>query len=303
MYNSIIKDCLDRWKITDNLDDKIKIFKTNFNSWFERFNNNDESDIILKLLEHFFYYSHSFVNYYFKKSYYDIKNKYKNMSINNTIYTFIKSNSGIANSSIDYWHEYRLVNKINKKICFEDIGKISDEQFKSIEYIIFIDDFSGTSNTFVNHLKNKIEIYKNKTVIFVTIHIMKDAICNIKKIALENNFNVDFFQYKIQDKAFSNKYFISNINIKKEIFKNISKKLKINEKYIFGYKKSESLAAFYNNTPNNTLGIFWFDTCLNKAIFPRDNPDTPCWYNLSKNKKQRKVNNYNNRIKLSLIKE
>ena len=300
MYNNIIKDCLNRWEIidNDNLDDRINIFKSNFNIWFEQFDSGDERDIILKLLEHFFYYSHSFVNFYLKKSYDNIKNKYKSISFDNSIYTFIKSKHGISNSSIDYWHEYKLINKINKNICFEDIGKITDEQFELIKYIIFIDDFSGTSSSFVNHLKNKIEIYKNKTVIFVTIHIMKDAICNIKKIAQENNFNVDFFQCKIQDKAFSDKYFDYNKNIR-ELFKDISEKLKINKKYIFGYEESESLVAFYNNTPNNTLGIFWVNTCSNEAIFPRDNPPKPSWYNLSKKKKQRKVNNYNNKVKLN----
>ena len=45
--------------------------------------------------------------------------------------------------------------------------------------------------------------------------------------------------------------------------------------------------AFYNNTPNDTLGLFWFMSKKNKPIFPRELEEKPGW-KLSNEKKKRR---------------
>jgi hypothetical protein len=72
-----------------------------------------------------------------------------------------------------------------------------------------------------------------------------------------------------------------------------SKLLNIPEKEIFGFEMSESLMAFYNNTPNNTLGIFRYDTEKYKSIFPRKNDKRPLWQRMKEEKEIRKKQNYN----------
>jgi hypothetical protein len=61
---------------------------------------------------------------------------------------------------------------------------------------------------------------------------------------------------------------------------------------ILGFKESESLMAFHNNTPNNTLGIFRFDTKNFKSIFPRNNDLKPNWYKMKCERERRKKQNY-----------
>ena len=74
------------------------------------------------------------------------------------------------------------------------------------------------------------------------------------------------------------------------------KNIGVNPQYSLGKDESEGLVAFYNNTPNNTIGVFWQDTGNNKAIFPRDYGALPVWEmtpkEMKKRKKERKINNY-----------
>ena len=55
-----------------------------------------------------------------------------------------------------------------------------------------------------------------------------------------------------------------------------------------------ALVAFYNNTPNNTLGIIRYDTKSYTSLFPRKNDHVPHWMQLKKRKQGRTRANYNN---------
>ena len=61
---------------------------------------------------------------------------------------------------------------------------------------------------------------------------------------------------------------------------------------IYGYSCTESLVAFFNDTPNNTLGIFWKNTDKNDALFPRNHEEKPAWMKFRENKKERMKSNY-----------
>lgn len=81
--------------------------------------------------------------------------------------------------------------------------------------------------------------------------------------------------------------------MKRECFKEESLKMDLyNENDIFGFSKSESLVSFYNDTPNNTLGVFWKNTSKNNALFPRNNERKPAWMRFKSDKKQRNESNY-----------
>ena len=59
-----------------------------------------------------------------------------------------------------------------------------------------------------------------------------------------------------------------------------------------GYSCTESLVAFFNDTPNNTLGIFWKNTDKNDALFPRNQEEKPAWMKFREDKKDRMKSNY-----------
>ena len=61
---------------------------------------------------------------------------------------------------------------------------------------------------------------------------------------------------------------------------------------MLGYKNTEALVAFYNNTPNNTLPIFWTDVEDNKALFPRNDDEKPSWKMMKRDKELRSESNY-----------
>lgn len=287
--DNIISNCLKKWDInSDTPDDRISRFQNIFNDFIKQFDLK-EKDIILDLLDNFKYYSHINVNLYLKEIYNKLSSEYKDMSDNNTIYTFIKKDSGIANSSLDYFSEFTNINNINKNIRIEDYTRIINviKNTNFIKYIIFIDDFSGTGDSFIKYLKKDIDIYKNKHLILIVVTIMKKAVTNINEFAKRHSFKIDFLKKDEMDKIFTE----DTIN-EKESFMKKSKKLEINDDYILGYEETESLVAFYNNTPNNTFGIFWFETDHNKAIFPRIKDKKPSWKKMKKDKQNRKIKNY-----------
>lgn len=285
-HEQIIKSCLLRWQQED---DRTKFFSNVFNSWVSSI---PETAIamIFHLLSCFCYYPHKVVNQYLV----ELHNKLiSNGEINddNTVYTSIKSNTGIGNSSNDYLVEYKLLNNINKYTWFDDIRKIKPKQQAYILNVILIDDCSGSGSTLIKYLGNNLDFFRGKNIYFITIHIMKEALVNISRYAQEQNLNIYVIFAIDQDKAFNNTFFHNNQSLK-EHFIAISKSLEIHDNYILGYDKSEGLFAFYNNTPNNTLGIFWQDTSRIRSIFPRKNDKKPIWMTLMEQKDNRKKQNY-----------
>lgn len=289
---NIIEDCLNRW---ESQDDKTKKFSEQFREWIAQIPD-DTKPIIYKLLESFEYYTHSIVNNRLIEMHLKLITE-NVISDEDTIYTYIKSNDGISNSSNDYWCEYKLLNKVNNNLCYENIKTITIEQWKFINNIVFIDDCSGSGSSFKKYIKPQIDILRNKNIYFISIHNMKQAIENIMCFANENKINIKLINAVIQGKAFLHKCFGENGEDAKSKIINTSKLLKIPKCDILGFKESESLMAFYNNTPNNTLGIFRCDTEEYKSIFPRRSDIKPKWQIMKKQKEARKMQNYNSIIR------
>ena len=72
----------------------------------------------------------------------------------------------------------------------------------------------------------------------------------------------------------------------------MSHRKQITDKYILGYKEAQSLMAFYTNTPNDTLGVFWLLSAKNKPIFERKKSKEPKWKKIKKEKKGRRKQQY-----------
>lgn len=287
-YHEIVTDCIGRWGTPD---EKIERFCDKFNDWISQISE-DNHETVVELLKKFNYYPHNVTNKLLEKLHKRLITEYT-ISDSNTIYTMFKAKDGKGNSSIDYWVEYKNINNINKHICYDNITKITKEQWECIENIVFIDDCSGTGKTFRKNLGPYIEIFRGKSIFFVAIHMMKDAIQKIEQFAEEQQFRIFIINEISQDKAFSEWIFSEKFSEVKEDFIKASILLDIPPTEILGFEETESLMAFYNNTPNNTLGLFRYDIIKYYSIFPRRNDKKPPWQEMKRQKDIRNKQNYN----------
>ena len=190
---------------------------------------------------------------------------------------------------------YKLVNDLNREICYENIGAIDDWQWGYVENIVFIDDFSGTGQSFIEELKKSGGRYYGKSIYFITICIMEDAIKKIKDYSREKNINIFPIYYYMQKKTFTRNLFKNNTDAKNLLIM-LTEYLKIPKRESpLGFNESESLVAFHNNTPNNTLPVIRYDTEEYTSLFPRRHGKKPSWQRMKSEKKLRKNANYNNK--------
>jgi hypothetical protein len=286
----IVTECLGRWRYED---ERTKYFSDIFNTWVASIPKT-AIEMIFHLLSTLCYYPHRLVNEYLVELHNRLNAKGE-ITNNNTIYISIKSRTGIGNSSNDYWVEYKFQNRINKYICFDDIRRLSPQQHAVISNIVIIDDCSGSGKTLVDYLRANSDFFRGKNIFFITIHVMKVALENINIFAKEENLKVDVLFIFEQDKAFKDEYFKDKDSMKDDFIK-LSRDLNINDGHILGFEESEGLFAFYNNTPNNTLGLFRYDIGEYRSLFPRKDDKKPTWWNLKENKQVRKAQNYHSKI-------
>lgn len=290
--SQIKQNCIMSWTDdVDHLDPCLKSFDRDFETWMMQFPEENKS-VVLALVTHVEYWSHRKVNEYLKILHQKLLREYS-IDDNNTIYTYIKSEDGHHNSSIDYWVEYQGLNNLSKFICYDDITMLPEYVWDYIENIIIIDDFGGTGDSLIKALGRNHNIYRNKQVIFIAIGMMKDAINNIKAYSNKQSINIEFVNAFIQEKAFERNFFENNAAAREEV-KQLCVAKKIPRTDIMGYKDSQSLVSFYNNTPNNTLGIIRYSNNCYKAIFPRKIDSRPGWKDLRRQKKEREYGNYQN---------
>lgn len=281
-----IASCLSRWQ---HEDDRTKYFSTTFDTWVDSIPS-DAIDMIFYLLSIFCYYPHEIVNRYLVELHKELIAK-GTITDENTIFISIKTTSGIGNSSNDYWVEYKFLNKLNKFTCIDDIRKLAREQVALISNVVIIDDCSGSGSTLTEYLGRNLDFFSEKNIYFITIHLMKAALDYINQYADERKLKVKVLFAIDQDKAFNDKYFEGDQSLK-EKFIAVSHGLNIHKDHILGFEESEGLFAFYNNTPNNTLGLFWHDTEKYRSIFPRKNDKKPAWMLLKTQRQDRKSQNY-----------
>lgn len=292
---NIKKVCLEKWCNDEiDLDDRLYEFENNFENWLEQIPEENRSTV-LTLIENIEYYSHKCTNKWLKTLHQRLVESNSNITDQNTIYVFIKSKYGKTNSSNDYWTEYKGINKLNSNTCITDMDIIDDESWQYIDNIVFIDDFSGSGRSFIDELERSPNRYKEKNVFFITINIMLFAIKKINDYCKEKGINIVLLSAFNQEKAFKRDLFDDNSKAKAEI-KTISEKFDIPKKEIFGFRKGEALIVFYNNTPNNTLGVIRYNTKQYSSLFPRKDETIPDWAKMQREKIKRKNANYNNKV-------
>lgn len=276
--------CVDRW-VSPDIDDKINKAIDKFELWINSFDD-FETEILMSLLDRFNYHTLSNINNIIKELSDKSKEKY-GVNNDNSIVSVIRKKEGKLGSSSEYVLIHRMVSGLSKKIYYDSLDKIKDEEWNNITNVIFIDDCSGTGKNFVDFLKRQKKNLLGKCIIFIVIEIMEEAKKRIDDYAKKERLNIQIIPHEEKKKAFTD---MEDLEIQK--FDELSRKQGVNEEYIRGYKNSESLMAFYNNTPNNTLGVFWFPSNRNSPIFPRELDKEPGWKQMNSSKSARSKQQY-----------
>lgn len=285
--------CKDKWAAGFEIDVKAKTALDKFDIWLSQIPD-EYKELSLVLIQNLEYYSQRLTN----KLLTELHNKlleFPTVSDDNTIYAYIKSKDGKTNSSDEYWTMYKLLNDINREFCYENINAIEDWQWVYVENVVFIDDFSGTGKSFIKELQKNEERFCGKNIYFITICIMEDAIQKIKNYSQEKNLSIFPIYYFMQKKTFTRDLFESNMDAKTLLLA-LTMYLKIPKRESpLGFDESESLVAFHNNTPNNTLPVIRYDTEEYTSLFPRKHESKPLWDRMKSQSKGRKIANYNNK--------
>ncbi len=139
------------------------------------------------------------------------------------------------------------------------------KQIKSFSSkILLVDDYIGSGHTLDKSISKLLTLNINiNNVVVMCLVCQKDGKSYIKR-----KYNIDIFSNYVVKKGISDKYTGSQLNKNSKIMQDIEQKLKINNKFSFGYNSSESLVTVAR-TPNNTFPLFWYENENSKAPFPR----------------------------------
>lgn len=285
----IFIECIDKWA-DEEIDERISYAMNNFEKWIEDLDK-EELNILSETLKEF--------NYYSKASSLNIISDLAQKSIeefdinnDNSVISLVRKADGKMNSSYEYWFIHRNVSGLSKNIYYDTVEDIKQEEWENIKNIVYIDDCSGTGKQFVDFLKRQNKTFAGKTIIFIVVEILEEAKKYIENYASETGIDIHVRAENISKKALKDRS-----GIDKDVFIGMCQKRKIINSYILGYKEAEALMAFYNNTPNDTLGIFWFPNNEKAPIFPRELDEKPGWKVCRKEKENRRKEQYESKIK------
>ena len=203
-----------------------------------------------------------------------------------SVISAVRKVDGKYNSSYEYWFIHKMVSGLSKEIYYDAVDYIDELEWNNIKKVVYVDDCSGTGTQFVKFMKRQKKSFLNKQVVLVVIEIVEEAEIYIKKELANEGIHIEIIAHTTKEKAFKNM-----LEEEKKLLYYMSKKQGIGQKYILGYKDAEALMSFYNNTPNDTLGLFWYPSEENEPIFSRKLEEEPGW-KLKDSKKKRRRQQY-----------
>lgn len=280
---AVVSKCKKKWGI----DSKTANLMNLVDNWFDNIDQNDR-EIYLRLLDNFNYYTKESEGKYAKFVVKKIK-EIDPLISESIIVPLLKQEEGISGA-------YKLVRSIqiagglNTALCPTSLATFEEEfDLNYIRNIIIVDDIAGTGNTLVknfNYMKNKYpNFFIDKNIYLTCLVTTKIAKSEIKK-NLKNDYT-RYWTYHFIKKSFDeNNIFKGDrcIYAKEKVKKYELKLSNSGHSDIFGYKQSEILVAFSDNTPNNTLLSFWKEKDKWNPIFPRAKTTScPAWVKNKKN--------------------
>lgn len=245
------KDFLSKY-IEFNNDNQIISFDRNYYNWISRCVEDDTLLLLIDMIQKYVYIPRQFIYKQWDEIY-----RYIDSITSPIMYSWIQKNDKKLNSSYDYVLDFINTHYIDSKLFFY---KITESDIGYNNNIIFIDDIAGTGNTLVNYLKKHTFLSRyNITIYYFVYYCTRSAYTLIEEYCNNHSINIKIFGYGCL------KYDFKDNNIK-DLFTEYSQQY-VNS-YIYGYRESQLLVSFYNNTPNNTFGIFWKNKDKDKENIP-----------------------------------
>ena len=243
-------------------------FSSRIDTWLSAFHE-EERPLLLNLLGHFFYYSE-------KKIQEKALDLYKQFRIEceeaeSVVYIPPIKQYGVGYSSL-FFDNFWLINNLYDSAERNIIGLLKENIIP--DKIAIIDDYSGTGNTIATTLAEMIcanETVKTAKIYIVVQHITKRSLEFLQSLAASLSLNLHIVYLDYSEETFKPKYLFEMVEAEKQrlLYEAICHRLDVEDKNILGYEQVQSLVAFYYNTPNNTLGLFWKDLDGFTALFSR----------------------------------
>lgn len=285
----LIEECLTRWFGDEAPDSRCSDFMRHYAGWIESLPEEMRSEAKNHLRE-FQYFSHKKSNDHlialFKKI-----NKCEYWNSDEAVFTYIPKKGGIANSSFDLLTEFRMLNSIPSECIIVDHQELKQVVAQKVSTIIFVDDFCGSGSSFIKYIENSGNVFSSTRLVYAVICGMTEGLASVVKEL--SHLAADVRTVSIVEME---AYYGSENPPGKVITKKCSGMLGIGDKFALGFNESQALVAFYENTPNNTLGYIW--KCPKEGtyrpIFPRKKSIRPKWKDMKREKRCRERANYQN---------
>lgn len=195
--NDVFIKCVEKWA-ENELDDRINFAMDKFDDWIKDFDE-EEKDILCKILEKFNYYPLGNINKLIKELS-DESRKVFGVSNDDSVISVVRKADGKLNSSHEYCQIHRLVSGLNKKIYYDSLDNINENDWENIKNVVFVDDCSGTGNQFVEFLKRQKKSMVGKCIILIAIEIVEDAKVYIDNYAKKHGIDIHIIAYSVKKK-------------------------------------------------------------------------------------------------------
>ena len=263
-------------------------FSGRIEKWLSAFPE-DEHPLLLNLLGHFFYYSEKKIKERAIALYEKICSECENEE--NIVYIPTHKEYGVGYSSL-FFDNFWLVNNLYDRAERNVLGLLRENIVP--DKIAIVDDFSGTGNTIASTLSDMIcanERIKTAEIFVVVQHVTKRALEFLQTLSVSLSVDLRIIYLDYSEETFKPQYLFEMVEAEKKRlnYEDICRRMDVEGKNILGYEQVQSLVAFYYNTPNNTLGLFWKDLDGFSALFSRHNKKRTCLSDL-----QRKAKNQAN---------
>jgi len=199
---------------------------------------------------------------------------------NDTLFVPVCSFGGVMNGAIslfDCMNEAEI-NLSKNKMAVQPRDFYDENDISEYRNIVLIDDIVGSGDTLIDFLERTQitcpDFFPGRTIYILPILCLDKGRENVLKYAEDTGLKLHFLQAEVASKVFSNPDIYPDIKLgiaAKRIIKRFEESVASKPIYTWGYKRSEILAAFYFNTPNNTLATFHEqnDDLPWKPVFPR----------------------------------
>ena len=265
-------------------------FERRIDNWLEQFDC-EEQEFLLECLKRYSYFRAAEYKCAIKMIYnkFDIENP--NWKEHSKIFMMQKENAQASNSA-EFFVNFYKINSIKNECCF-DIEKFI-KNIDLLDNIIFIDDYIGSGDSVIKYLENVLNNnpdIKKKKIHILCLYLTKSGELALKNYAIDNSLNLKIYHYKHGDKFFKEGHYYSGTDLSSKLilYNKICDEKYSDSNYRFGYKNIQSLFSINEDTPNDTLGIFWRKTQNYKPLFTRyeeDQTDLNSMIQLRKTKEQ-----------------